>query len=211
MVNRWKMTAVWMAAAAMLFLGGCSGRSALPEEKAAAGAETTAAAPGSPEEEKAETEARAEAADGAPAPEAVEAEEEQDGPKAAAGDERAADGPGAGQDGGTESGIHEIEAFAERIQEAVADKDMEALADLTAFPLKLETADGETLVFEDREEFLKQNPDLVFGDDLMVAVAGIDTATLKPEAGSVTMGEEGPFICYEELEDGSFGIRAIRE
>ena len=74
---------------------------------------------------------------------------------------------------------------------------MEALADLAAFPLNLETADGEKMTFADRNEFLKQNPDLIFGDDLMVAIAGVDTATLEANADGVTMGEENPHIRYK--------------
>ena len=93
----------------------------------------------------------------------------------------------------------------------VADRDMEALADLSAFPLNLETADGEKMTFEDRDEFLKQNPDLIFGDDLMVAIAGVDTATLEANADGVTMGEENPHIRYKKTEDGTFGITDIRE
>ncbi len=126
---------------------------------------------------------------------------------------RAAAGPGA-EDGGaaeSEAGDKDIEAFAELVQEAVADRDMEALADLAAFPLNLETADGEKMTFADRNEFLKQNPDLIFGDDLMVAIAGVDTATLEANADGVTMGEESPHIRYKKTEDGTFRIMDIRE
>lgn len=123
-------------------------------------------------------------------------EEEEAGPGAAAG----------------ESEIAAVEAFAERIQEAVADKDMETFAGLIDFPVAFVTADGEEMVISDREEFLKQNPDMIFGDDLMVAVATVDTAALTVEDGCVTMGEEGqPLIRYEELGVGKYAITAIRE
>ena len=131
----------------------------------------------------------------------------------AAGAAEAAAGPGAEDCGAAESeaGDKDIEAFAELVQEAVADRDMEALADLAAFPLNLETADGEKMTFADRNEFLKQNPDLIFGDDLMVAIAGVDTATLEANADGVTMGEENPHIRYKKTEDGTFRIMDIRE
>lgn len=106
----------------------------------------------------------------------------------------------------------EIEAFAERVQEAVADRDLESIADLTAFPLKLLTTDGEALHFKDRNEFLKQNPDMIFGDDLMVVVANIDTGTLEIKEDGVTMGTaEGPHIRYGMGTNGSFGIVDIQE
>ena len=139
--------------------------------------------------------------------------EEETAPEDMEKEARAAAGPGAGAGGAAESeaGDKDIEAFAELVQEAVADRDMEALADLAAFPLNLETADGEKMTFADRNEFLKQNPDLIFGDDLMVAIAGVDTATLEANADGVTMGEENPHIRYKKTEDGTFRIMDIRE
>lgn len=106
----------------------------------------------------------------------------------------------------------EIEAFAERIQEAVADRNMESMANLAAFPLELVTTDGETLRFKDRDEFLKQNPDLIFGDDLMMAIANIDTATLERKADGITMGEaKGSHVRYEIGSDGRGGVVSIEE
>ena len=187
MVRRGKILAVLLAVITVLAAGGCSGKSA---SEAVGAAETTAA--------KATEAAKDEAA-----PFRAEIEKEA----------RAAAGPGA-EDGGAaeaEAGDKDIEAFAELVQEAVADRDMEALADLAAFPLNLETADGEKMTFADRNEFLKQNPDLIFGDDLMVAIAGVDTATLEANADGVTMGEENPHIRYKKTEDGTFRIMDIRE
>ncbi len=83
--------------------------------------------------------------------------EEETTPEGMEKEARAAAGPGAEDCGAAESeaGDKDIEAFAELVQEAVADRDMEALADLAAFPLNLETADGEKMTFADRNEFLK--------------------------------------------------------
>ena len=128
-----------------------------------------------------------------------------------AGEEEGGAGPGAAA---AESGLEitAVEAFAERIQEAVADKDMEALVDLIEFPVAFVTVDGEEMTISGREDFLKQNPDMIFGDDLMVAVATVDTAALTVEDGVITMGEEGQsLIRYEELSDGNYAITAIRE
>lgn len=194
MVRRGKILAVLLAVITVLAAGGCSGKSA---SEAVGAAETTAA--------KATEAAKDEAA---PFRAEIEKEEETT-PEDMEKEARAAAGPGA-EDGGaaeSEAGDKDIEAFAELVQEAVADRDMEALADLAAFPLNLETADGEKMTFADRNEFLKQNPDLIFGDDLMVAIA----ATLEANADGVTMGEESPHIRYKKTEDGTFRIMDIRE
>ena len=180
MVRRGKILAVLLAVITVLAAGGCSGKSA---SEAVGAAETTAA--------KATEAAKDEAA---PFRAEIEKEEETT-PEDMEKEARAAAGPGA-EDGGaaeSEAGDKDIEAFAELVQEAVADRDMEALADLAAFPLNLETADGEKMTFADRNEFLKQNPDLIFGDD------------------GVTMGEENPNIRYKKKEDGTFRIMDIRE
>lgn len=198
MVRRGKILAVLLAVITVLAAGGCSGKST---SQAAGAAETTAA--------KATEAAKEEAA---PFRAEIEKEEETT-PEDMEKEARAAAGPGAEAGGASESeaGDKDIEAFAELVQEAVADRDMVALADLAAFPLNLETADGEKMTFADRNEFLKQNPDLIFGDDLMVAIAGVDTATLEANADGVTMGEENPHIRYKKTEDGTFRIMDIRE
>lgn len=209
MVSKWKIRAVYLAAAAVIFMGGCAGKSTATGAKAAettAAAATMAAAPAAaPEESVAEEKTAIDPAE-------LEGNDENlKGPEAEAVKERAAEGPGSDLEDEDESGDKDIEAFAELVQEAVADKDMESLAALASFPLKLETADGESFVFESREDFLKENPDLIFGDDLMVTIAGVDTATLELKGDGVTMGEETPYIRYEKMEDESFAITEIRE
>lgn len=199
MARRGKIIAVLLAVITVLATGGCSGKSMSPG--AGAAETTTAGAAAAAREETTEP---------------LQPEIEKEDEPAPAGIEkraRAAGGPGADESGSDESeaGDKDIEAFAERIQEAVADRDMEALANLSAFPLNLETSDGEKMTFEDRDEFLKQNPDLIFGDDLMVAIAGVDTATLEVKADGVTMGEGNPHIRYQKTEGGAFRIMEIRE
>lgn len=199
MAGRGKIIAVLLAVITVLATGGCSGKSMSP---GAGAAETTTA--GTAEAAREET------------TEPFQSEIEKKDEPAPAGIEkraRAAGGPGADEDDAAESeaGDKDIEAFAERIQEAVADRDMEALANMSVFPLNLETSDGEKMTFEDRDEFLKQNPDLIFGDDLMVAIAGVDTATLEANADGVTMGEGNPHIRYQKIEGGTFRIMDIRE
>ncbi|PJJ28998.1 hypothetical protein [Lacrimispora celerecrescens] len=104
-----------------------------------------------------------------------------------------------------------VEAFAEKIQEAVGDRDLEAFADLLFYPCVFVTADEETITLNNREDLFKQNPDMVFGDDLMVAVANVDTVSLNMTDKGVTMGEGTSKITFQKRSDGSFGIIEIRE
>ncbi len=125
---------------------------------------------------------------------------DQSGPGIAAVDSE--DSTGAGK---------KVEAFAEKIQEAVGDRDLEALANLLVYPCVFITADEETITLNNREDLFKQNPDMVFGDDLMVAVANVDTVSLNVTDKGVTMGEGTSKITFQERSDGSFGIVEIRE
>lgn len=122
-------------------------------------------------------------------------------------------GPGAGLPDTEEKkdGQEKIEAFGERLQEAVSDRDLESLADLTAYPLTVKMADGEILMITDRQELLKQNPDLIFGDDFLMAIANVDTATLVETKDGVVMGEEGPGLVFRETGTDSFGVVSIQE
>lgn len=223
MGRKWKILAALMAAAVTLAAGGCAGKSTSAVTETTAGAQSEAGAQPAAgaqsaeaaqptegaKETLAETEAefreKAESTDKADAP-----EEERTG--AARREDDTAGGPDAGLNAVKEEDRKgNIEAFAELIQEAVADRDMEALADLIVFPVTLHTTDGEALTFRDREEFLKQNPDLIFGDDLMMAVANVDTAVLEMKDGAVMLGGENVFIRYEAAEDKTLGIVEIRE
>lgn len=105
----------------------------------------------------------------------------------------------------------QTEAFAEKIQEAVSDRSLETLAELITYPCVFITGDQETIILKTQEDLLKQNPDMVFGDDLMVAVAKVDTALLKKTAKGVVMGEGDSRIVFQESPEGSMGITEIKE
>ena len=125
---------------------------------------------------------------------------DQSGPGTEATEEEESSGPG-----------KKVEAFAEKIQEAVADRDLQALGDLLFYPCVFITGDVETITLNSLEDLLKQNPDMVFGDDLMVAVANVDTVSLKMTDKGVVMGEETSKVTFQERSDGSLGITEIRE
>lgn len=139
----------------------------------------------------------AEAEDGAGGP---GEENDQAGPGGEAMEERESEGPD-----------KQAEAFAEMVQEAVADKDMEAFADLLSYPCVFITGDQETIILQKQEDLMKQNPDMIFGDDLMVAVANVDTAALKMTEEDVTLGDGLSGITFREITKRGFGIIEIKE
>lgn len=105
-----------------------------------------------------------------------------------------------------------IEAFAERIQEAVSDKDLEALADLTAFPVYVKMTDGSGREIGSKEEFLALTPADVFTDALVNAVATIDTASLEVLDAGVVLGDGTPNITFKVSPDGQkMGITGINQ
>ncbi len=105
----------------------------------------------------------------------------------------------------------QAEAFAEKIQEAVSDRNLEALAELITYPCVFINGDQETILLKKQEDLLKQNPDMVFGDDLMVSVAKVDTATLKKTEEGIVLGEGASRIIFQETPEGSIGITEIKE
>lgn len=201
MVSKWKILAVLAAAAVTLAAGGCAGKAAPAVE------ETTAAQRA--DRSVQETAAPAQTAERDTVQTSADESEEEVWER----EDTVEKGPDAGLNAVQEEEDLKgnVEAFAELVQEAVADRDMEAFADLIFFPVTLHTTDGEALTFQDREEFSKQNPDLIFGDDLMMAVANVDTAILEKQAGGVTMGEGTAFLRLQTAEDGTLGIVEIRE
>ena len=102
-----------------------------------------------------------------------------------------------------------VSAFADRIKEAVAAKDMEALADLTSFPVYVGIPDTEGVV-ETRDDFLALGADQVLTDELLESVASADMSGQEPSmAGFVVAGESGrPNIIFGVVE-GKLAITGI--
>lgn len=102
-----------------------------------------------------------------------------------------------------------VSAFADKIKEAVAAKDMEALADLTAFPVYVGIPDTEGIV-ETRDDFLALGADQVLTDELLESVASADMSGQEPSmAGFVVAGESGrPNIIFGVVE-GKLAITGI--
>ena len=121
-------------------------------------------------------------------------------------------------EGGAEGQLYEdnfavdedaVVAFGEKIQEAVASKDMEALADLTAFPVYVGLPDTDGVV-ETREDFLALGAERVLTDELTASVAEAKLDGQQPSmAGFVVADESGrPNIIFGVVE-GRLAITGI--
>lgn len=104
-----------------------------------------------------------------------------------------------------------VEAFAVRIKDAVADGDMEALADCTAYPVYIGFPEGGRVVAT-REEFLALGKEKIMTDQLKESMAHTDTAALKASmAGFFMQGssEEKTASITFGIHDGKLGISGI--
>ncbi|MCI9313741.1 MAG: hypothetical protein HFI57_01990 [Lachnospiraceae bacterium] len=98
--------------------------------------------------------------------------------------------------------------YAALIKEAVAQKDMEKLADLTGFPVYvgLEGVD----VVESREDFLALDPAAVFSEEMCASIEKADTSDLAPSKAGFTLmgGGEDPSITFGVV-NGELRIKGI--
>lgn len=199
---------IWMIAGAAMMLAACGQK----EETAPSAAETVqeteseAAETAAEESEAAET--VAEESETAKAAEETAAEESG---AAEVAEETAAEegsGEGAALDDNFSVPAEEAEAFAGEVKQAVADADLEALADLAAYPLYLGLGDGVSV--ESREEFLALDAAEVFTEELKNAVAQADETALAPSmAGFVLSDENGRPNVIFGLRDGALAVSGI--
>ncbi len=90
-------------------------------------------------------------------------------------------------------------AYAAKIQEAVAAKDIEALADLTAFPVYVGYVE-EGIVVETREDFVALGAEAIFTEALVNAVANADLSDLAA-------GRAGFFLSDSDMQASiTFGV-----
>ena len=117
-------------------------------------------------------------------------------------------GEGAAADDNFSVPAEEAEAFAGEVKQAVADADLEALADLAAYPLYLGLGDGVSV--ESREDFLALDAAEVFTEELKNAVAQADETALTPSmAGFVLSDESGVPNVIFGLRDGALAVSGI--
>ena len=108
---------------------------------------------------------------------------------------------------GAELEQSEIKPFAEKVQKAVADKDMEALAGLCAYPVYVSLGEGQGEEIADESAFLKMDADKIFTESLLKEIADTDVDTLEQFGAGVIMGEENSII-FNNV-DGQAAITGI--
>lgn len=104
--------------------------------------------------------------------------------------------------------MEKVAAYAGAIQEAVADRDLEKLADLTGFPVYvgLEGVD----IVETREDFLALDPEAVFSEEMVSSIVKADISGLEPSMAGFTMtGDIGEPAITFGLVNGEFQITGI--
>lgn len=102
-----------------------------------------------------------------------------------------------------------VEAFGRSVKEAVAEKNLETLADLAAYPLYIGFADGGVSV-ESREEMIALGEEKIFTQEWMDSIAQADETALSPSmAGFVPSGEGGGGNLVFGLRDGKLAVSGI--
>lgn len=108
---------------------------------------------------------------------------------------------------GAELEQSEIKPFGEKVQKAVADKDMEALAGLCAYPVYVSLGEGQGEEIADEAAFLKMDADKIFTESLLKEIADTDVDTLEQFGAGVIMGGENSII-FNNV-DGQAAITGI--
>ena len=108
---------------------------------------------------------------------------------------------------GAELEQSEIKPFAEKVQKAVADKDMEALAGLCVYPVYVSLGEGQGEEIADESAFLKMDAGQIFTESLLKEIADTDVDTMEQFGAGVIMGEENSII-FNNV-DGQAAITGI--
>lgn len=98
--------------------------------------------------------------------------------------------------------------FAGKIKTAVAEKNLEKLADLTAFPVYVGFKDGGTPV-ESRDEFLALGADKIFTQELVDSVAAADENALFPSMAGFVLSDGSKANIIFAVNEGELTIVGI--
>lgn len=97
--------------------------------------------------------------------------------------------------------------FAEKVKEAAAQKDLEALAELTAFPVYVGLPDAG--VVETKEDFLNLGAEAVFTDELLESVEKADIENFQPSMAGFSISDGGTANINFGVADGKLAINGI--
>lgn len=182
-----------------LAMTGCAGKTEPAETTAAQ--ETAKMEELQPAESMEETEAKTEAAGEETKSENAEAAEK---PQAEA---RAENGSTGGYEDNFAVDRAAAAEFAAQIKEAVAAKDLDALAELTAFPVYVGLPDVGAV--ETKEDFLALGADAVFTDELVSSVANADTENMQPSMAGFSISDGGRANINFGVRDGVLAVSGI--
>ncbi len=102
---------------------------------------------------------------------------------------------------------HAAKEFANQVKVAAADKDLEALAELTAFPVYVGLPD--VGVVETKEEFLKLGADSVFTEELLQSVEAAEIEELQPSMAGFSISDGGTCNINFGVVDGNLAINGM--
>lgn len=97
--------------------------------------------------------------------------------------------------------------FAEKVKEASAQKDLEALAELTAFPVYVGLPD--VGVVETKEDFLNLGAEAVFTDELLESIEMADIENLQPSMAGFPISDGRIASINFSVVDGVLAINGI--
>lgn len=97
--------------------------------------------------------------------------------------------------------------FAEKVKEATAQKDLEALAELTAFPVYVGLPD--VGVVETKEDFLKLDAEAVFTDELLESIEKADIENFQPSMAGFPISDGRIASINFGVVDGELAINGI--
>lgn len=97
--------------------------------------------------------------------------------------------------------------FAVKVKEITAKKDLEALAELTAFPVYVGLPDVD--VVETREDFLNLGAETVFTEKLMKSVETADIEHFEPSMAGFSISDGGSSNINFGVVDGRLAINGI--
>lgn len=97
--------------------------------------------------------------------------------------------------------------FAAKVKEITAKKDLEALAELTAFPVYVGLPDVD--VVETREDFLNLGAETVFTEKLMKSVEAADIEHFEPCMAGFSISDGGSSNINFGVVDGRLAINGI--
>ena len=102
----------------------------------------------------------------------------------------------------------DAEAFAQKIQATVADKDLEGLADLMQFPNYVGFPEDAQFV-DTREDFLALGADRIFTEALLTEISTADLSALEPSQAGFSLSASGcPNIVFG-VSEGRLAIVGI--